>query len=115
METPTDRIEIEKELLKTFIRTLLIASNNIAKRNKIASYLEYLNTFVTINKQKSDDGDNEDIDGIRTRSLDDLYLEVITKNHISSPDAQFGLAENNDEGERVFSGLPPCQVPQEVY
>ena len=78
----------DSELLKVLPPILILAINSINKRTHIASYLDYLNDIVSYNKQNSGDGDNEK-DGPITSSLDDLYLQVITKNFMSSSGDEF--------------------------
>ena len=106
MDSPVSGSEHEKlkEALKLVVRLLYHSHRNVEKKKNIETYLSYLTELVNTNKQRNE----EPKDG--ARSLDDMYLEVVTKNHISSVGSQFQKNITIDEEPFHIETEAPCDL-----
>jgi len=73
--------DTEKLVLKIYTRLLLYAKISYANKEKIGTFLDYLNTLAYNNKL-SNDGDKQLMCG--PRSIDEMFLDSITRKHLSS-------------------------------
>jgi hypothetical protein len=93
-----------KESLKLAVGVLFFSQCNVEKKKNIETYLHYLKDMVDKNKQR-----NEELtDGVK--ALDDMYLDVITRNHISSVGSQFQKDITIDEEPFYIETEAPCDL-----
>ena len=96
-----------KESLKLAVGVLFFSQCNVEKKKNIETYLHYLKDMVDKNKQR-----NEELtDGVK--ALDDMYLDVITRNHISSVGSQFQKHITIDEEPFYIETEAPCNKQEE--
>ena len=96
-----------KESLKLAVGVLFFSQCNVEKKKNIETYLNYLKDMVDKNKQR-----NEELtDGVK--ALDDMYLDVITRNHISSVGSQFQKDITIDEEPFYIETEAPCNKQEE--
>jgi hypothetical protein len=101
--------EKEIESLKLIVRVVIYSKNIVAKKKHIDAYLDHLTRLVNTNKHRND----EPIDG--ARSLDDMYLDIITRNHISSVGSQFQKDITTDEEPFYIETEAPCDLEPQPY
>ena len=92
----SDTNEIEKLVFKIYVRLLLYAKISYSNKKKIGTFSNYLNRLASNNKSMND-GDRQLICG--ARSIDDMFLDSITKKHLSSEETNINIQNCPDDSD----------------